>query len=330
MCTVNPKPEISVCICTLNPDPEVFAQVIEGLRSQSLPRSQWEIVLVDNGSREPVQGRYECAFSWHPGMRFVAEPKMGFPYVRQRAIREAHGEIIVFVDDDCALAPDYLEQARVFFEQYPTLGVLTGSLKNASLSRFGMWKRWLSDIIFGNSEFEGFFRTTIKTCYTPALRGAAGMVLRKAVGLAYLQEIALGHLENEFRLPGLPPRTFEDLDISMCALYAGNEIGRTGSLVLTHYSTTDQISAIRIIARCYRDGFNECLFRHRWGWVSKGEGRIKPYLHFLRSVTRPTLSIGHGVIQIAYALGELRANKYAAANAVFARRRSARDTLTAE
>ena len=48
------KPAVSVVISTHNPRMDFLARVIEALKQQTLPREQWELLIVDNGSTQPL------------------------------------------------------------------------------------------------------------------------------------------------------------------------------------------------------------------------------------------------------------------------------------
>lgn len=55
----------------------------------------------------------------------VREEELGLSVARRRGIREARGEIVVFVDDDNVLAPDYLDHARSIMQD-ASIGALGG------------------------------------------------------------------------------------------------------------------------------------------------------------------------------------------------------------
>lgn len=50
------KPAASAVIATHNPRMDFLARVIEALRGQTLAKSLWELVIIDNGSREALAG----------------------------------------------------------------------------------------------------------------------------------------------------------------------------------------------------------------------------------------------------------------------------------
>lgn len=112
--------KLSVVICTHNPRPQYLSRVLDALRAQTFPFDAWELLLIDNASAEPPAGRYDV--SWHPAGRHVREDELGLTPARLRGIAESRGDVIVFVDDDNVLAPDYLGEAARIGNEYPFLG----------------------------------------------------------------------------------------------------------------------------------------------------------------------------------------------------------------
>jgi glycosyltransferase involved in cell wall biosynthesis len=114
------RPKISVAICTHNPRRSYLQQTLDGLRAQTLPTSEWELMLIDNRSDEPLAGWADI--SWHSAARVIREEELGLTPARLRALREAEAELLVFVDDDNVLALDYLAKCADIDEQWPMLG----------------------------------------------------------------------------------------------------------------------------------------------------------------------------------------------------------------
>jgi glycosyltransferase involved in cell wall biosynthesis len=112
---------ISVIICSLNPPAEYLRRVLGGLRAQTLPLEEWELLLVDNGSDRPLSESWDL--SWHPYHLHVRETEAGLTPARLRGIKEASGDLLIFVDDDNLLAPDYLTRALELGRTYPYLSV---------------------------------------------------------------------------------------------------------------------------------------------------------------------------------------------------------------
>src|SRR4051812_49081425 len=102
-------PGVSVIICAHNPRPDYLQRALDALKAQSLPQPQWELLLIDNASKEPLASAYDL--SWHSRARHIRENELGLTAARLCGIRESTGELLVFVDDDNVLAPDYLANA---------------------------------------------------------------------------------------------------------------------------------------------------------------------------------------------------------------------------
>jgi glycosyltransferase involved in cell wall biosynthesis len=83
-------------------------------------------LLVDNASRRPLAETVDI--SWHSRGRHIREDELGLTAARLRGIRESSGELLVFVDDDNVLAPDFLVQCTAISAQYPHVGVFGAGL----------------------------------------------------------------------------------------------------------------------------------------------------------------------------------------------------------
>jgi glycosyltransferase involved in cell wall biosynthesis len=111
---------VSVVICTHNPRAEYLRQTLEALRKQTLPIEKWELLLIDNASRERVANTWDI--SWHSQGRHILEENVGLTFARLRGIEESRSELLIFVDDDNVLAPDFLELAVCLAARHTFLG----------------------------------------------------------------------------------------------------------------------------------------------------------------------------------------------------------------
>src|ERR1700761_1057420 len=101
---------ITVIVCAHNPRRDFLKRTLDALNTQTLPKQQWEFLLIDNVSKEPLEKYWDL--SWHPHARHVCENELGLTAARLRGIKESSGELLIFVDDDNLLATNYLEQAQ--------------------------------------------------------------------------------------------------------------------------------------------------------------------------------------------------------------------------
>jgi glycosyltransferase involved in cell wall biosynthesis len=113
--------DLSVVICSHNPRADHFHRTLNSLKEQVLPLGKWELILVDNASAHPLAATWDL--SWHPHGRHVAESKLGLSVARQRGMREAVSDLLVFVDDDNVLDKTYLLNAVAVSHNWPLLGV---------------------------------------------------------------------------------------------------------------------------------------------------------------------------------------------------------------
>src|SRR3954470_17804241 len=101
--------KVSVILCTHNPRFESLQRVLAGLRSQTLPVSDWELLLIDNATPEPLEKTVDLR--WHPNGQVIREEQLGLAFARLRGIKESKSDLLVFVDDDNVLEPDYFFHA---------------------------------------------------------------------------------------------------------------------------------------------------------------------------------------------------------------------------
>ncbi|HEX8297148.1 MAG TPA: glycosyltransferase family A protein, partial [Chthoniobacteraceae bacterium] len=103
------RPELTVILCTHNPRADYLEQTLAALRAQTLATEGWELLLVDNASTHAVADR--CDLTWHPNARAIREDRLGLTMARTCGFRAAQTDVLVLVDDDNLLAPNYLTNA---------------------------------------------------------------------------------------------------------------------------------------------------------------------------------------------------------------------------
>ena len=235
---MNPTLEISVILPTHDPLPDRLRRTLVGLRQQSLPHDQWELLLVDNASTQP-EALAAMEVSWHPSGRILREPQLGLSSARATGLSAARGAAAVFVDDDNLLAPDYLVRALECLARNPQLGAIGGK----SLPEFEIappeWTREffpllalrdLGDepVIALSLRAPGTERDEYPSC-API---GAGMALRRAAWISWLSTRAGDSRLSDRR--GKELTSGGDNDIVLCVMRAGWGIGYFPELSLTH------------------------------------------------------------------------------------------------
>jgi len=98
---------LSVAICTYN-RAESLADTLEHICRQKIPSwLEWELLLVDNNCRDHTHQVAKSFLNRLP-MRYMVEATQGLSHCRNRAMREAEGEALIYTDDDVRPAPGWL------------------------------------------------------------------------------------------------------------------------------------------------------------------------------------------------------------------------------
>jgi glycosyltransferase involved in cell wall biosynthesis len=100
------SPIVSVIVPVFN-DQKSLTVLLRTLANQDLPREQFECLIIDNGSAEPVRIPPDCPLE----VRVLREGEPGSYAARNRGLSEARGDIVAFTDADCIPRGDWLSSA---------------------------------------------------------------------------------------------------------------------------------------------------------------------------------------------------------------------------
>lgn len=101
-------------------------ELLERLRNQlNTVHFFWEIIVVDNNSTDNTadvvrtyQANWQCPYP----LKYCFEARQGAAYARQRAVEEAQGSLIGFLDDDNYPTPTWVAAAYAFGQKHPNTG----------------------------------------------------------------------------------------------------------------------------------------------------------------------------------------------------------------
>lgn len=165
---------------------DYLQKTLAALREQTLSKSEWELILVDNASKKPLSSKWNL--SWHPRSRIVREEKLGLTAARLTGIAEAAGEILVFVDDDNVLAPDYLAKALQILATHPFLGAIGGRIDPVYESECPAWFKPYQRILAVRQPDKARWSNAWDDWQSQPW--GAGMIVRKEVCKAYARLVA--------------------------------------------------------------------------------------------------------------------------------------------
>ena len=151
---------ISVIIPTFNEE-ENIAQCLVSLRHQTVPRDEYEIIVVDGDSKDRTR---EIAAKYADKVFVQKSPRVGG--ARNDGIMAASGEIVATTDADCILPPTWIAMIRKGFRDPavvqvygPVYPIETGLRNSLSLflantySRIGYYTRIFSYTLGCNTAF---------------------------------------------------------------------------------------------------------------------------------------------------------------------------------
>jgi glycosyltransferase involved in cell wall biosynthesis len=98
----------------------VLAETLESLRALRCSKNiDYEILVVNNNSTDHTSEVIRSyANILAPRLRSVFEPRQGLSHARNRALHEARGEIVCFIDDDVKVDPGWLQAVSTAFIKY--------------------------------------------------------------------------------------------------------------------------------------------------------------------------------------------------------------------
>jgi glycosyltransferase involved in cell wall biosynthesis len=117
--------QVSVVIPVYN-DAKSLERCLEALTQQTYDPSQYEVIVVDNGSTKIIP--IESAVNIHPRATLVQELTPGSYAARNKGISVAKGEVLAFTDADCIPSPTWLEKGVNTLMANPQCGLVGGRI----------------------------------------------------------------------------------------------------------------------------------------------------------------------------------------------------------
>jgi glycosyltransferase involved in cell wall biosynthesis len=237
--------EVSVVVCAHNPRERFLLRVLSALQAQTLPKERWEFLLVDNASAESLASAYDL--SWHPHSCHVREGQIGLTNARLTGIREARGDLIVFVDDDNLLERNYLAVALKIAEEFPQIGAFGCSIS----AEFETEAPPAIRPFIGSLCIDEIARDEWDNQYSLSGEGGgpygAGMCVRSIVARRYLSELEQDSARRLLDRSGLGMGACGDTDLAWTAIDLGFGNGRFKNLKMVHLIPVERLTEDYIV-----------------------------------------------------------------------------------
>ena len=108
----------TVALCTHNHS-DRLTRTLADLLHLRVPEAPWELLIIDNASRDAtpdILAHQAWPVGWQ--VRVLQEERLGLSNARNRAIREARGQYLIFLDDDETADPDWLRAFERLIEAH--------------------------------------------------------------------------------------------------------------------------------------------------------------------------------------------------------------------
>lgn len=125
----------SVIVCTRD-RAAILHDSLVGILASDHP--EFEVLVIDNAPTDDATRDVVEAID-DPRLRYVREPRGGLSPARNRAYREARGDLLVFTDDDVRVDPTWLRALLTGFTRAPHVGCVTGPVLGAELATPAQW-----------------------------------------------------------------------------------------------------------------------------------------------------------------------------------------------
>jgi glycosyltransferase involved in cell wall biosynthesis len=226
---------VTVCVCTRN-RPAQIARCLESL--QTLDHRALELLIVDNAPDDDATMTVLDEFKTRDArVRYVREPRPGLSCARNRALREATGEVIAFTDDDVRVDRGWVGGLLGGFGRSSTVGCVTGLVASASLEQpaeqfFDARVSWSS-----SCEQRLYDPRQRQSPLFPYASGRFGTGANMAFRVADLRR--LGGFDESLGA-GSPTGGGEDLDIFVRILRAGLSLSYEPAALVWHDHRVDE------------------------------------------------------------------------------------------
>lgn len=227
--------KLTVLIPTHNPRAVFLDRMLAALRTQTFPAAEWELILIDNRSNPALSPEL---VSWHPHGRVITAPILGLTHARIVGTEAALGDILVWVDDDNLLAPEYLETVIQLFTSVPSLGVAGGkSIPEYESPPPPWYAPGLAPIgcrDLGDIRKTARWEPDQKRFYPDIAPIGAGMAILREALLHWIGLVKADPVRQRFGRTGTALTSGEDNDINLTLLANGWTLAYEPSLRLTH------------------------------------------------------------------------------------------------
>ncbi len=251
--------EVSIIVCTLDRQLEV-ARAIRSILAQDVDPRRYEIVVVDNHSRDGTRGVIEAIQREASNVRYVYEDVLGLSTARNTGTRHASAPIVAFFDDDATAEPGWLESMLQLIKDHPEAGAAGGPIEVG-------WPcpkpEWMP------KDLQGYYGAcnygdTRRFLTFPQYPYGSNMFVRRE----HLD--AIGGFREEVGAKGQNIMSGDELDVFQRLSEIGVKVVYEPSALVRHWVPANRVTRKWLLRRAYKHGFSNT----RLAFIQAGATRL--------------------------------------------------------
>lgn len=161
--------KFSIIIPLYNKAPYVV-KAIQSVLSQTF--TDYELIIVDDGSKDNSAAKVEKAIGGQPNCRLIKQENAGVSMARNNGVAASQGEYLCFLDADDWWEPTFLEEMAKLIKEFPDAGIFgtNYTIVNESKHKTRVAKIGVEEDF--EKGYINYCQTYAKTMYMPLWTGA--------------------------------------------------------------------------------------------------------------------------------------------------------------
>jgi glycosyltransferase involved in cell wall biosynthesis len=146
--------QLSVVVASYNRR-DYIIEAMDSLYRQTLSKDRFEVIVVDNNSKDDTEVLVSDYISTHTDGHFyyLSELRQGASFARNSGAAIAKGAYLVFMDDDAVAEPSFLQNILRFFDTHPGAGGLGGRIIPRYIPAEPKWMSHFVSSLVGNFDY---------------------------------------------------------------------------------------------------------------------------------------------------------------------------------
>jgi len=245
-------PRISVIICTLK-RPDQLKKSVLSLIQQTLPESEYEVLVVDNNSQDDTYDLIQGIITTNSSAQisYLMEKEVGLSISRNTGIQAAKAEIIAFIDDDAVADSDWIDELLTIYDEQPEAWSVGGKVLPS-------WEKekpeWLTNENFRSLSLVEWGDSVRPLTWPERLIGT-NCSFRKSVF------IDIGKFNTKLGRKGNQLLGNEETEIQERIHYRGKKVFYTPHAIVRHFVPIERMTKDYFYRRSYGNGRTKAILK---------------------------------------------------------------------